>query len=581
MINPVIRDRLATDYSNIGAIVCRTPKTLHYSYTVDDELKEYDHRCELISSVDDLIKYFGDPYIDPHEYSDLLLIYDLVSRNNLVYVSSVYEMKDNNDNFRISYNGYTEFTFTDSNGYDNIGYKLKSDIKFCQPIIHSKYSINRLDLFVDLYLLDKSIVQDESVFVTFDRSHFYKTLHFVFDTSRESTTDKLIIDTLWSNGLELQLVNVDPSNPRSFIDMLKQYSKLTIYFESYDPNKEEKVIHHSDNTVEVIPESYDHSKIEQNTPSGRYWYKTNYNSYNYDFTDESIVIDAYTSAIELLADKKPEPHMLCMSKLYKSVNITDNEGNIVRSVMTDLDYESYIGIQAVLLSYFTEDCNTYLFISTPDISFSKLYDILLYNSTNDVVDLPQQYNCDLYFGSAGDYIDSSLKYGGPTKVFYSSALLSFYNLLNNKSIYMTNSVVSLNIPNMRLKSSIPESSAKKLSDLRCNSIVLFDTTYPSIYGDRSLSLSPNLRYSHISRNFVRIRRLVREYLETKKFILNTNFNIRTCVNYIKTDILNVFLQSGIISDYSIDFSIQRQTVTINIVLLFSAVAESISLEFVI
>ena len=42
MINPIIRDRLATDYSNIGAIVCRTPKTLHYSYIVDNELKEYD-----------------------------------------------------------------------------------------------------------------------------------------------------------------------------------------------------------------------------------------------------------------------------------------------------------------------------------------------------------------------------------------------------------------------------------------------------------------------------------------------------------------------------------------------------------
>ena len=64
-------------------------------------------------------------------------------------------------------------------------------------------------------------------------------------------------------------------------------------------------------------------------------------------------------------------------------------------------------------------------------------------------------------------------------------------------------------------------------------------------------------------------------------MINTLYNVRTCVNYIKTDILDEFKKEGIISEYSIDFTTQHKTVFINIILLFSAVAESISLDFVI
>ena len=147
--------------------------------------------------------------------------------------------------------------------------------------------------------------------------------------------------------------------------------------------------------------------------------------------------------------------------------------------------------------------------------------------------------------------------------------------------YMTNSIGGLNISNGSVKIVITESSADKLVNSRCNAVVLFDNGYPSIHGDRSLSMLPNLRYSHISRNFIRIRRLIKEYLETKKFILNTMFNVKMCIDYVKSDILDKFKTDGIISDYSVDYSIEFQTVKISIILIFSQVAESISLDFVI
>lgn len=587
MIEPIIRNRLDTDYSNIGAVVCRTPKTLIYK-DVDEDGNEVavDHRCELVSSVDDLIKYFGDPYIDPYSYTDLLVAYDLVRRGILVYISSVYEMLDHKDNFEITYNGYTEFTFVDENSYDNVGYKLKSDIKFCQPVLRSTYNgSNRLDLFVDLYMLDRNTIQDKPILVTFDQSYFYKTLHFVFDTSYDiikddgahtttyipRTTDKMIIDTLWDNGLELKVVNGDPTSETSFIDVLKSYKVLNIYFNSYDANKEA----HGDN-----PATYNESRIERNMPDGRYWYDLHTDDYRYDFHVDCDVVNAYSNAIELLADKKPAPHMLCISRIYMANDIVDDNNVLIRSYLRETDYDTYTAIQTKLLEYFNQDCDTYLFISTIDSSFSKLYELLTSDDPLQPV-LPYNYNCDICFGFASDYVDRVLPYAGPSRVFYPASLLSFYNLLSSKAVYNTNSVSRLNISNGCVKSTIPESSAKKLADLRCNSLVLFDIGAPSIYGDRSLSLSPNLRFSHISRNVVRMRRLVREYLETKKFMLNTLYNVRTCVNYIKTDILDEFKKEGIISEYSIDFTTQHQTVFINVILLFSAVAESISLDFVI
>lgn len=582
MIEPIIRNRLNTDYSNIGAVVCRTPKTLIYKDTDEDGNEiAVDHRCELVSSVDDLVKYFGDPYIDPYSYTDLLVAYDLVRRGILVYISSVYEMLDHQDGFEIAYNGYTEFTFVDENSYDNVGYKLKSDIKFCQPVLRSTYNgSNRLDLYVDLYILDRNTVQDKPVLTTFDQSYFYKTLHFIFDTSYDTsededthiitytprTTDKAVIDTLWNNGLELKVVNSDPTSETSLVDTLKSYKVLNINFNSCDANKE------ASNT-------YNESRIERNTPYGRYWYDLHSDDYRYDFHVDSDVVNSYINAIELLTNKKPAPHMLCISRIYIAKDIVDNN-TLIRSYLKETDYDTYTIIQTKLLEYFNQDCDTYLFISTIDSSFSKLYELLTSDDPLQPV-LPYNYNCDICFGFASDYIERVLPHAGPTRVFYPASLLSFYNLLSNKTVYNTNSVSRLNISNGCVKSTIPESSAKKLADLRCNSLVLFDIGAPSIYGDRSLSLSPNLRFSHISRNVVRMRRLVREYLETKKFMLNTSYNVRTCVNYIKTDILDEFKKEGIISEYSIDFTTQHQTVFINVILLFSAVAESIKLDFII
>lgn len=557
MADVTVRNLTSYDTSNVGAVICRTPITLPPS-EVDGF--EVDNSCVLLTSVDQLLHYFGDPFIDPPEYADLLLVYDLVRYGLPVYVSSVYDMKDNDDGFDIvAYNGYTEFMYVDSSGHDAIGYTLKSNIKFCQPVIQYEIVRNRLRLYISLYFMNRQLHQDAYTLSKFDKTRLYKTIEIVFDNNK--VTDKDIISAFSEHGLELHLINNDPDDSKSFVKELNRHKKLVLSFES-------------DELIDRVP-----GKVK----CKEYWYDVHSNNYSYNLSDDVIINNAYKNAIESITHQGLKPHLLCLGKLCKSQNYLDNDNNITKSLITDADPENYIATQQLLMNYFDEEGDTYLFISTPDLPLSTTLDLL--NSegkfTTLYTSLPEQYNCDIYYGYAGDFIDRSLSYDNPLKVFYSAAILSFYNVMVTGTPYMTNSIGGLNISNGSVKIVITESSADKLVNSRCNAVVLFDNGYPSIHGDRSLSLLPNLRYSHISRNFIRIRRLIKEYLETKKFILNTMFNVKMCIDYVKSDILDEFKTNGIISDYSIDYSIEFQTVKISIILIFSQVAESISLDFVI
>ena len=557
MADVTVRNLTQYDMSNVGAVICRTPITLPQS-EVDGF--PVDNSCVLLTSVDQLLHYFGDPFIDPPEYSDLLLAYDLVKYGFPIYVSSVYDMKDTDDDFNIvAYNGYTEFMYTDSTGHDTIGYKLKSNIKFCQPIIQYEIVRNRLRLYVLLYYMNRQLHQDAYTLSKLDKTRLYKTIEIIFDNS--TVTDAEIISAFDENGLELQLLNNDPDDSQSFVKELNRHKKLVLSYESDKPE----------------------DRIPGIIKCKEYWYDVHSNNYSYDLSDDVIINNAYKNAIEAITLQGLQPHLLCLGKLYKSKNYLDSYNNITKSVVSDADPENYIATQQLLMNYFGEEGDTYLFISTPDLPLSTTLDLLNSDGkfTTLYTSLPEQYNCDIYYGYAGDFIDRSLSYDNPLKVFYSAAILSFYNIMITGTPYMTNSVGGLNISNGSVKIVIPESSADKLVDSRCNSVVLFDNGYPSIHGDRSLSMLPNLRYSHISRNFIRIRRLIKEYLETRKFILNTLFNIKMCIDYIRTDILEEFKTNGILSDYSIEYSIEFQTVKISIILIFSQVAESISLDFVI
>jgi phage tail sheath protein FI len=144
---------------------------------------------------------------------------------------------------------------------------------------------------------------------------------------------------------------------------------------------------------------------------------------------------------------------------------------------------------------------------------------------------------------------------------------------------MNNSIGNLNVSCDCVKSNINESSAERLKDARCNSVVLFSTGLPSIYGNRTLSYSNNLKYSHISRNMVYIRRLIREFIATREFTINNNFNAQSTINYIRSYILESFKSSGVIQDYNIDYTIDRNSMFITIDLLFNTSIEYITLNF--
>lgn len=581
MIGIDLSERNQLNYSNIGAIVCHTPKTLHYVEANEAGSTEVDHRCELVSSIDELLEYFGDPYIDPTNYADLILVYKLVTNHNLVYVSSIDDMVSNEareleegNPFKITYNGYTEFMFVGENPTDNVvGYKIKSDIKFCQPFIRSLYVNGILNLYVDLFMCKRNQICDRSILARLNSNNLYKTLTYRFTASE--IYDSTIINELSKDGLELKFIyNTDISE--------NERSTTKLFIDELIKRKEVKVHYNSFNAL-FSEDSYtpDIFKVEYFTKDEQYWYTANGHRFGYNFDNLDYIESEYTRAIELFKTVKYEPHLLCLGSLKQSKNIYDmyekDDGtpdpSIIRSTLDNLDSSMCFSIFHILLNTYTEDCNTYLFINMPNVTSSSALGLL------EVENLPQNYNCDLYYGIVRDYTESSLRNAQLAMSYYQVASLSFFNMLNNASIYMSNSVVKLNISNNSIRLILSQDSANKLRDARCNSLVTFDTGSPSIYGNRSLSLLPNLRFSFVSRNFVRIRRLIHEYLETKKFCVINQFSIDSWVSYIKTKILDNFMTSVILKDYTINYTFDDKTVTFNVNLQFSKIATGIDLSF--
>lgn len=613
-----------------GGIICRTPKTLNSTSKEDDE---YVNWCRRVSTRDELVKYFGDPYIDPKNYADLILAYDLVARDIPVWISSIYDMKDNDDEFDISYNGYTEFMFVDEQSvdrrYDTVGYKLKSDIKFCQPIIEYTFDgINKLDIYIHRYILDKYTKKSYLNSFKLNDVDWYNSVHYevkltelensLFDEDGEIIDENIIytdtdfIKQLASDGFELKVVHGYCDN-KTLIKAFVQNKKVHIEYDSYVLSYEK---HMKDNNItDRTASKYNDGILDKKIEQDHYWYKINSDDYDYclqlqlvprddnnNDDDEvyelnSTAVNYYEQAIINISKVFPKPHILCLGRLYSNTTLKSIESQVeytAYSRLEDLNYNGYAHIQESLLSMFSNDCDTYLFINAIDKTANTVYNYLLNKekivtvnekqySLSEYVNISDNFNCDLYFGYVSDTIISALRYHRPIKIYYSTAILTFYNLLINSVQYVANSLDKLNIANTTIKDSINEELAEQLVDVRCNSVVLFDSGAPSVYGNKSLSRSPNLQYSHISRTFVYLRRLIREYLETQKFVLNTVFVIESIINYIKHEILDQFITRGNLHNYNINYTtdIPTKTVYITIDLLFYGFAKSITLDFTI
>ena len=550
-------------YSNslVCAFICRTPRTLKNS-------------CVLVRELDDLVKNFGNPFIDPPEYSDLILAYDLARRNIPVYISSVYDMLDNDDNFNISYNGYTEFMIVDEDRMPVVGYNLKSDIKFIQPIIQATYNYynnqgDTLDLDVITYLLDRSRLKDVDSLRTLDSNNLQTIYHYHFSIT-DSFTDDMIASELANDGFELQFTN--HSDPKSFVEAIKQISKIQIQYDSYVTDYERRKQSNPE-----LDDPYLYGKSLNRIEQDNYWYNIHSNNYCYGLEDYSDIQTSYYNAINILKDQAPEPDYVCLSKIYRSITDKDSDNNILRSRMTDLDFTNYVIVQNILMNEFEEESNSYLFINTPDLSYSSVYQYFS-DITNNLA-LQDRYNCDLIYGFAIDYINNNLQYSRQLRTTIAASSLVMYNLMVHSTQYLTNPVVDLNISNLHVRSFIQESSAEKLELERCNSMVLFDIGSPSLYGNRTLSSLPNLRRSHIARNFVFIRKLIRDYLETQKFTISNMFNLTTISHYITSDILDTFVSDGILNNYTLDYNSFDRTVNINITLTFAGYIKSLELNF--
>jgi len=534
-------------------------------------------------------------------------------------------MKDNDDEFDISYNGYTEFMFVDEQSfdkrYDTVGYKLKSDIKFCQPIIEYTFDgINKLDIYVHCYILDKHTKKSYFNSFKLNDADWYNSIHYeikltelensLFDKDGEIIDENIIytdtdfIKQLASDGFELKVIHSYCDNKaliKAFVLNKKVHIEYDSYVLSYEKYIKSNKITNQDNNP------YNEGILDKRIEQDHYWYKINSDDYDYclqlvqcdDETYElnSTAIAYYEQAIINISKVFPKPHILCLGRLYSSTTLKSTESQIeytAYSRLEDLNYSGYVHIQESLLSMFNNDCDTYLFINTIDKTANTVYNYLLNKEKNVITDETQysvseyvstgdNFNCDLYFGYISDTIISTLRYHRPVKIYYSTAVLTFYNLLINSTQYIANSLDKLNIANTTIKDSINEELAEQLVDVKCNSVVLFDSGAPSVYGNKSLSKSPNLQYSHISRTFVYLRRLIREYLETQKFVLNTVFIIESIINYIKYEMLDQFITRGNLHKYNINYTtdIPTKTVYITIDLLFYGFAKSITLDFTI
>ena len=492
--------------------------------------------------------------------------------------------------------------FLDKNRYDTVGYKLKSNIKFCQPIIQFSFDgIDTLELWVHRYILDRSRELSFLDSISLNSSRWYDAVYYRVKLSYDDNTllnvDKDIIDLLEQDGFELKVIN-GTYDTQALIKKLISYKKITISLESFVNDYELAIRKNNKEQDQRFVDPYlagiTSRKIEQND----YWYRINSDDYDYclqmkvdgdkdsHLNDEAIAY--HEIAINNISEMFPKPHVISLGELYKSetkINesqIVDSTGAAIKyissSVISSLPYNDSVHIYSRLLSAFDSECDTYLFINAPDVTASAIRTNLL-NEDLDSFDLHDQYNCDMYYGYISDYVTNALGYSQQTKIYYSAASLVLYSLLIRKKQYLTNSLHGLNISNTSIKNSINERLARGLADLRCNSVVLFDSGAPSVYGNRSLATSASLRYSHISRTFVYLRRIIREYLETQKFILNTLYNVTSVINYVRNEILDPFTLDSSLSNYNIEYYAEDKTVYITIDLLFYGFSDSITLDF--
>lgn len=548
-VNLNYKTNLGKNIYHIGAFICHTPKTLNDTYE-DGVL--VDNRCTLVSSRDELIEYFGDPNISPSSYPELMLSERLVSSGTPVYISSVYDMQDHDDEFKIKYNGYTEISFKQYNENDYINaitLKLKSEIKFCQPLIYTSYSDNTLVITVLQYILDRDVLH-----INYNRNQLYPNMlyrqdEFTFNTL--SDTDQSIINALSSLGIELKIEYT--IGYHNLITLLKSYSSF----------------------IPVFKDNYDSDSYSLNLHDSDYTY----------FLDGDQSYLAYSDALSRLNNVELLPHNICLPKLYKTVDQKSSSGSeILYKKLKEQSPEYYSLIYSNLLDSFNKDSSTYLFINAPDVSVSTtLRWLKKLDEFSGVVELPSANNCDLYFGYISEYVSSNLKNPVIHRVSYSAALLVMYGLLINQSaidsIYRPLGISNLGIAYKDPKLVTNEVVAKSLLECKCNSIVNFDSNTSWIYGNRSLSDHSALQHSHISRFTTYIRRVISEYLELNKFSLNTIANADAISTYIDASILSQFRDSGILNAYQTKYTKSNKSLFFKITLNFYNIFESIQLNF--
>lgn len=545
------RKPLRTSVYRLSAFICHTPKTF---------VTDTDRNCQIVTSESQLFEEFGNPYICPKKYTDLILAHKMIVQGLPVCISSVNDVKCYDDGFLTSYNGYTELIIKSKNSSDEFynfaRLKMKSEVKFCQPYFYCDTDGNTLNIHLQTYLLDRSLLPHNYVQNTLYRSTLVDQVDLSFNTL--SSTDQSIINAFSNYGIELKIEYLTTNKNVMYI--LKSYKEFT-------PTPKELSPEGMDPTYSLDPYAIDlHDQL-----------------YAYDF-DNITALHTYTEAADKLVALQTPPYFITVCKAMQSFERYSADNKLLYTDITNAPPENCWYIYTELIKSVPASSGIYLFINMPDTSVHTALSLLRQENDYTAVDeLPESHNCDLFFGYIPSRVKCSLLSGIYQTIYYTAASLIMYNLITNAdSIYQTYKPLGmseLGLSYQSPKSYINDSTANQLVNNRCNSVVTFDLGKTWIFGNRSLSNNQYLQHSHIARSVVYIRRIISEYLETVKFNINNALNVQSYINYINSIIIQPFIDGGLLRRSASSFEIDGKSVTITVPLNFNNVVNSINLNF--
>lgn len=519
----------------VAGICCLTPKCTLSS------------RKSFLYTSQNLYSTFGDPYIDPEKYTDLILAKKLLDAGITVCLVSIEDGS----------NGSTEFDNTSTRGNDSlIKWELSSNIRFCIPVMTAKL-INSKLLNVNVSLYYKSVNLDYTT-RELSSSSLYASLDY---SMYEESTDEDLVALMLKDGLTLSI-----DKNCNLLDALRDFCSKGVSYISFADYKR----------IQFAEAVYSDFNLNLNK------YK---HTLGASTEIESEGLNAYKQAFDKLHESSKFIDFVADGSLKESYRVSSND-DIISYSLREMNPSDIRSLHNYIQSLFNEDSHTYVLLNTPDLCVGStelwLQSLGMYSK---IEDLTYHFNNELFYGYLYSYETNSLLYTGKVSVKFTTSMLVLYNILlssNDSNVLYTQGMLSeISVPYIKPYNSISESYANKLLTYQVNSLVYFDRNEAWVFGDSSLSKLSSLKEAHNARLLTHISKLISNYIDTVKFIINTDRNLKSVKNYIDYNILQAYLNSGWISEYntSITTDPNSRNIIVTVSIVFYKHLEEIKISF--